>query len=138
MTTLLLLFMLFSMLSSYFSAKGDAQRDNGKMNHYTEAFADFFLLLSAFCPVIVTYESDSLSAGVLTLSAYLLFRFGAFNIFYNSSRYPKKPIHYVGSSDNASVFDKVLIRVPERFRLALYAISIFIAFTLVAIVEEVF
>lgn len=143
MTTLLLIIALMYILSHVLDAKEDAARDNGRMNHAIEVLKKMADVLSGFftaCFIsnMYHYGYTNLSlilALVLFAVAFVLFRLGSFNWAYNKAR--KKPIHYIGTSDNASIIDKLMIKVPEKVRLSIYIASLFLAFTCLALIEEI-
>ena len=140
---LILLFAGFSVLSAVLDAKSDAIRDNGSVNHLVEFLQVLNTVLDGvLLGIIVTQNhyyglKTSIILFFLLIGCFTFIRFSVFNITYNSFRVPRKPLHYVGSSDKASIVDKWFTIIPEKYRIIVYAVSAFIAVVLLSIVEYI-
>ena len=140
---LILLFAGFSVLSAVLDAKSDAIRDNGSVNHLIEFLQVLNTVLDGVLLGIIIAQNHyyglktSIILFFLLIGCFTFIRFSVFNITYNSFRVPRKPLHYVGSSDKASLVDKWFTIIPEKYRIIVYAVSTFIAIVLLSIVEYV-
>lgn len=140
---LILLFAGFSILSAVLDAKSDAIRDNGSVNHFIEFLQVLNNVLDGVLLGIIVAQNHyyglktSIILFFLLIGCFTFIRFSVFNISYNNFRTPKKPLHYVGSSDKASLVDKWFTIIPEKYRVIVYAVSTFIAVVLLSIVEYV-
>ena len=140
---LILLFAGFSVLSAVLDAKSDAIRDNGSVNHFIEFLQVLNTVLDGVLLGIIVAQNHyygiktSIILFFLLIGCFTFIRFSVFNIAYNSFRVPRKPLHYVGSSDKASLVDKWFAIIPEKYRIIVYAVSAFIAVVLLSIVEYV-
>ena len=140
---LILLFAGFSVLSAVLDAKSDAIRDNGSVNHFIEFLQVLNTVLDGvLLGIIVTQNhyyglKTSIILFFLLIGCFTFIRFSVFNISYNNFRTPKKPLHYVSSSNKASLVDKWVTIIPEKYRVIVYAVSTFIAVVLLSIVEYV-
>ena len=140
---LILLFAGFSILSAVLDAKSDAIRDNGSVNHLIEFLQVLNTVLDGVLLGIIIAQNHyyglktSIILFFLLIGCFTFIRFSVFNITYNSFRVPRKPLHYVGSSDKASLVDKWFTIIPEKYRIIVYAVSAFIAVVLLSIVEYI-
>ena len=140
---LILLFAGFSVLSAVLDAKSDAVRDNGSVNHFIEFLQVLNTVLDGVLLGIIVAQNHyyglktSIILFFLLIGCFTFIRFSVFNITYNSFRVPRKPLHYVGSSDKASLVDKWFTIIPEKYRVIVYAVSAFIAVVLLSIVEYI-
>ena len=140
---LILLFAGFSVLSAVLDAKSDAIRDNGSVNHFIEFLQVLNTVLDGVLLGIIVAQNHyyglktSIILFFLLIGCFTFVRFSVFNISYNNFRIPKKPLHYIGSSDKASLVDKWFTIIPEKYRIIAYAVSAFIAVVLLSIVEYI-
>ena len=140
---LILLFAGFSILSAVLDAKSDAIRDNGSVNHLIEFLQVLNTVLDGVLLGIIVAQNHyyglktSIILFFLLIGCFTFIRFSVFNISYNNFRTPKKPLHYVSSSNKASLVDKWVTIIPEKYRVIVYAVSAFIAVVLLSIVEYV-
>ena len=139
----ILLFVGFSILSAVLDAKSDAIRDNGSVNHFIEFLQVLNTVLDGVLLGIIVAQNHcyglktSIILFFLLVGCFTFIRFSVFNVTYNSFRVPRKPLHYVGSSDKASLVDKWFAIIPGKYRIIVYAVSAFIAVVLLSIVEYV-
>ena len=140
---LILLFAGFSILSAVLDAKSDAIRDNGSVNHFVEFLQVLNNILDGVLLGIIVAQNHyyglktSIILFFLLIGCFTFIRFSVFNVSYNNFRAPKKPLHYVGSSDKASLVDRWFTIIPEKYRIIAYAVSAFIAVVLLSIVEYI-
>ena len=130
-------------MSAVLDAKSDAIRDNGSVSHFIEFLQVLNTVLGGVLLGIIVAQNHcyglktSIILFFLLIGCFTFIRFSVFNVTYNSFRDPRKPLHYVGSSDKASLVDKWLTAIPEKYRIIVYAVSAFIAGVLLSIVEYI-
>ena len=144
MEIFILIFAALAVLSALLDARADAIRDNGSVNHFVEFLQAVVTVAAGVALGIIVseyqdYTIEGLSTvGGLLVGAFVFIRFSLFNISYNRFRTPCKPLSYVGTSDKASLIDKWFMYIPEKYRVAMYALSAFIAALLLSITENLF